>query len=198
MLYSKKFRTIKSDSELVQKYQDSHDAAAFEELFQRYCHLIYGTCLKYLANEEDSKDAVLEIFEKILTRLKIHHVSNFKSWLYTITKNYCLYKLRTNKEKEVTHLKKNGEFQKIFMEFDYFDTLISSKEIQEKKLHAAINQLNEAQSCCIRLFYFEGKSYEAISRETGYDIKKVKSNIQNGKRNLKNLLTQKEVFRDEE
>ncbi len=196
--YSKKFSTKKTDLELVQEYQNSGDVAAFEELFQRYCHLVYGACLKYFSNEEDSKDAVLEIFEKVMSKLKTQDVTNFNSWLYSITKNFCLYKLRRNKQKEEVTPDKNEFIQKKFMEFEDFDTLYSSEKIWEEKLRAAINQLNEAQRRCIQLFYFEKKSYEDISKETGFDRKKVKSHIQNGKRNLKNLLIEKEVFRDEE
>lgn len=195
--YSKNLRTKKTDLELVQKYQDFGDVAAFEELFQRYCHLVYGACLKYFSNEEHSKDAVLEIFEKVMSKLDKQPVTNFNSWLYSITKNYCLDKLRKIKKQNEVAQENDKISKNIFMEFEDFDNLYSSDENWEEKLHAAINQLNEAQRRCIQLFYFKKKSYEDISKETGFDRKKVKSHIQNGKRNLKNLLIQKEVFRDE-
>ena len=38
---------------------------------------------------------------------------------------------------------------------------------------------------CIKLFYLEDKSYQEIAIQTGWELKKVKSDIQNGKRNLK-------------
>lgn len=183
---------------MVQKYQNSGDVAAFEELFQRYCHLVYGACLKYFANEDDSKDAVLEIFEKVMIRLKTQQVTNFNSWLYSITKNFCLSKLRKNRKKDEVIQNNNKNIQKKFMEFEEFDTLYSSNKIQEQELYKALNQLNDAQRQCIQLFYFEKKSYAEISQETGFDIKKVKSHIQNGKRNLKKLLKQTGVFIDEE
>ena len=65
------------------------------------------------------------------------------------------------------------------------------KDIDEKQLDAAMSNLNEEQNKCIHLFYLQEKSYQEVASLTGYDIKKVKSYIQNGKRNLKMFLTKK-------
>jgi RNA polymerase sigma-70 factor (ECF subfamily) len=53
------------------------------------------------------------------------------------------------------------------------------------KLENCIEKLVEEQQLCVRLFYLKQKCYQEIGDETGYDLKKVKSYIQNGKRNLK-------------
>jgi RNA polymerase sigma-70 factor (ECF subfamily) len=55
----------------------------------------------------------------------------------------------------------------------------------EEKLGPCLEALNEEQKQCITMFYFENRSYRQISEETGLEEKKVKSHIQNGKRNLK-------------
>jgi len=54
-------------------------------------------------------------------------------------------------------------------------------------LHNAIGKLSGEQRQCIELMYLDDKSYKEIVEITGYDLKKVKSYIQNGKRNLKIL-----------
>jgi RNA polymerase sigma-70 factor (ECF subfamily) len=62
------------------------------------------------------------------------------------------------------------------------------KEIQEEKLQLlekCIGELNPEQQQSVRLFYLEEKCYKDIAEMTGFDIKKVKSYIQNGRRNLK-------------
>jgi len=48
-----------------------------EILFDRYAHLVYALCLKYLKNEEDSRDAVINIFEKLIVSLKKYEIKNF-------------------------------------------------------------------------------------------------------------------------
>jgi RNA polymerase sigma-70 factor (ECF subfamily) len=59
----------------------------------------------------------------------------------------------------------------------------------------ALKQLSPEQQQCISMFYLEKKSYVEISDLTGFTLMQVKSNIQNGKRNLK-LILQKVMQKD--
>ncbi len=54
-----------------------------------------------------------------------------------------------------------------------------------EKLEKCIETLVDVQQQCVRLFYLKEKCYKDIADETGFDPVKVKSYIQNGKRNLK-------------
>ncbi len=54
------------DQQLVVRYKQTGDNNCVGVLFQRYTHLIFGTCMKYLKDEDDSKDASMQIFEKLL------------------------------------------------------------------------------------------------------------------------------------
>jgi RNA polymerase sigma-70 factor (ECF subfamily) len=179
------------DPQLIEAYRYSDDMTALEELFRRYSHLVFGVCLNYLKNEEDSKDATMEIFEQLIQSLKVQHIRNFKNWLYTVTKNHCLMKLRKTKYFHTT-MKNPEEIENIFMENAPFMHLCNEEENLVGDLNAALSRLNEAQRTCIRMFYFEEKTYRAIAATTGFEEKKVKSHIQNGKRNLKIILTQRE------
>ena len=58
-------------------------------------------------------------------------------------------------------------------------------EADMNRLEDCIERLKEEQRSCIRLFFYEGCSYRQISERLGLDENKVKSYIQNGKRNLK-------------
>ena len=62
---------------------------------------------------------------------------------------------------------------------------VDSREEQLTHLEEALQLLNEEQRLCLELFYLQQKSYQEVSELTGYDMKQVKSYIQNGKRNLK-------------
>ena len=64
------------------------------------------------------------------------------------------------------------------------------KEGQLKNLEEAIKKLKGEQQKCIDLFYLKEKTYDEVAELTGYETKKVKSYIQNGKRNLKIILTE--------
>lgn len=136
--------------------------------------------MKYLKDEDDSKDAVMQIFEKLLIDLKRHEVQNFKSWLHTVAKNYCLMQLR--KKNPETPLTDN-----LVVEKENFLHREEGHELEERLtlMEEAIGQLNEQQKICVELFYLKEKCYQEISDQTGYTMNEVKSFIQNGKRNLK-------------
>lgn len=179
-----------SDVEIIASYQESGDAGHVGELYKRYTHLVLGLCLKYLKNEDKAKDAVMEIFEKLLGDLKVHEISNFKSWLYSVAKNHCLMHLRKeNRERAVFEDFKNNNMDD-FMEIGagLHPSNKEEKEVQFKMLHEAIGSLKTEQRTCIELFYLKDKTYQEISEITGYELKKVKSYIQNGKRKLEIIL----------
>mmetsp|Transcript_8089 Transcript_8089/g.8900 ORF Transcript_8089/g.8900 Transcript_8089/m.8900 type:complete len:109 (+) Transcript_8089:3-329(+) len=94
-----------------------------------------------------------------------------------VTKNECLMLLR--KKGRVT-----AELTKELEASDELELTIK-KEEQLNALEEAIDDLKEEQQSCIKLFYLESRSYQEISALLQLDLKKVKSAIQNGKRNLK-------------
>ncbi len=85
------------DKALVDLYKETENLDTLAILFQRYMDLLYGVCFKYLKDAEAAKDAVMQIFEELVQKLNKHEVDNFKSWLHTLAKNYCLMQLRTPK-----------------------------------------------------------------------------------------------------
>lgn len=192
-LTGKKSRNLSSlpDLELIAKYKAEEACSLVGILFERYTHLVFGVCMKYLSDEAESKDAVMQIFEKLLTDLKIHEVENFKSWLYSVTKNHCLMFLRKNKtrQKHEKEFFENSETNIV----EFVDELhLNNKNNEEAKLDNAIAKLNIKQKKCIELFYLQEKSYKEVADITGFSLKQVKSFIQNGKRNLKQSLESNE------
>lgn len=185
MIYNEKYNHY-SDNELITEYKSTKDNVFVGILYKRYAHLVLGLSLKYLKDEDEAKDAVMQIFEKLLSDLLKHNVEYFKSWLYTFSKNHCLMVIRTKQ----SLLKKEIELElhaDSFMETNNQLHLNSNndKEKQYQALEKAITELNTEQKQCIELFYLQNKSYQEISDITGFSLNEVKSFIQNGKRNLK-------------
>src|ERR1700748_1081029 len=87
-----------ADEKLLQEYRQRGDLAVLAALYGRYMHLVYGVCLKYLKDEEASKDAVMQIFEELITKASKHDVKQFKPWLHVVTRNFCLMQLRSAKK----------------------------------------------------------------------------------------------------
>lgn len=169
-----------SDGELIERYRKTKNEKFFGHIFSRYAHLVYGVCLKYLKNTADAEDAMMQIFEKSLTDFKTSNITYPKSWLYSVSKNFCLMQLR---KKSIT-IDNLSEIEDYKQDIDLIDEK-QLTEINLDKLQKSIKELKEDQKISITLFYLESKSYQQIADQTGWNTKKVKTEIQNGKRNLK-------------
>jgi RNA polymerase sigma factor (sigma-70 family) len=189
LAFIKKILPAQSDPELIKLYKSGGDVNVLGELYAQYMEMVYGVCLKYFKEPEEAKDAVINIFEELVTKLKKYEVSNFKSWLYQLTKNYCLTKIRSRKSKPVTvdidimHLQANDHLDIVAKEIE--------KEAQLDGMADCIEQLPGEQKHAIQLFYLEDKCYKDIADITETEVSKVRSFIQNGRRNLKICMEKK-------
>lgn len=168
-----------TDDELLERYRDSGELALLGQLYDRYMPLVYGVCLKYLHDEEPSKDAVMQIFEELIDKVMQHEIRQFRSWLYVLARNYCLMQLRASQKYNVVAIDDVMESAFVLHPED------ADKEAHLTALERCIQKLNESQQQSIRLFYLQEQCYKDIAEQTGYSLNEVKSFIQNGKRNLK-------------
>ncbi|MGI8582138.1 MAG: RNA polymerase sigma factor [Chitinophagaceae bacterium] len=188
MPFLKNISSADSDNDLIEKYKKSGSLNELGELYQRYMELVYGVCLKYLKEPEDAKDCVINIFEELISKLKKHEIDNFKGWLYQLTKNHCLMKLRKQKtipvniDLSVVQLAENIHLD---------DEL--EKEENFKQMQYCMGQLIQQQRQVIELFYLQKKCYKEISEITEIEINRVRSFIQNGRRNLKICMEKKSI-----
>ena len=182
----------KSDEDLLGRYQNSGNLDLLGELYARHMHLVYGVSLKYLGDPDDAKDATMQIFEKLISELPGQEIRQFKSWLYVLTKNHCLMQIRAKKssEKRLEGLKTELEFMESEGEMHPIDR---EDQSIEQALRECIDKLKAEQKQCIELFYYRKMCYREISGILGMEEKKVKSFLQNGKRNLKICLESKNV-----
>ena len=180
-----------TDNELIEYYRHSGDMNHLSDLYQRYMDLVYGVCLQYLKQPEDAQDAVINIFEELVEKLKKHQIEFFKAWLYQVSKNHCLMILR---KKKIYFVSTEDENVQIGEEMHLEDVL--NKESQLSALQSCIDELSEEQKQSVELFYLQNKCYKEIAIITQMPENKIKSYIQNGRRNLKICMDKKstEIF----
>ncbi len=88
-----------SDEDIVKEYLSTQNVAYFDVLYKRYSGKIFGKCISLLKDEEDAEDSVQEIFMKILLNMaKFSGKSRFSTWIYSITYNYCIDRIRRKKK----------------------------------------------------------------------------------------------------
>ncbi|GAB3005355.1 sigma-70 family RNA polymerase sigma factor [Niabella terrae] len=177
-----------TDSELLQRYLKGRDNQWLGVLLERYTLLLLGLCMKYLKNETEARDAVQQIFLKVIQELPKYRVDYFKSWLYMVGRNYCLTLLRDRKGKIPVPFAEES-VQSPVPEPAGSDSRVDL--LENGLLEAALKNLNPEQHECVTLFYLKKMSYQQVSQSTGYSLLQVKSYIQNGKRNMKLYLEKK-------
>ena len=173
-----------ADADLVLLYRKNDDLQALGEVYQRYMDLVYGVCLKYFKDAEKAKDAVMQIFEELVIKLKKHEIDHFKSWLYQVAKNHCLMQLRTPRNLKTVEL----PVSLMQTEENVHLNGVLEKEENFQRLEYCLTTLSEDQRKAVQLFYLEGKCYNEIVELMGQEWKQVRSFIQNGRRNLKTCM----------
>jgi RNA polymerase sigma-70 factor (ECF subfamily) len=83
-----------TDEELVRKSKED-DERAFGELISRYESKVYSLALKMVRNPEDAEDVLQDTFLRAYRGIKsFQGASTFSTWIYRITANSALMRLR--------------------------------------------------------------------------------------------------------
>jgi RNA polymerase sigma-70 factor, ECF subfamily len=169
-------KSIKSNTELV-KLLKKGDMAAFDSIYNKYCHKLYEFVFMYLKQEEDAEEIVQEVFIKIWeSRSKIDIYSSFESFLFTIAYNETMSLLR----KRVSEIK-SREYLKSLQQIDTADQIID--EIQYKELNHRVQllleQLTPRQKEIYLLSREEGLTHEEIAQKLNISKSTVNNHLVN-------------------
>jgi RNA polymerase sigma-70 factor (ECF subfamily) len=178
-----------ADPEILNLYRQTGDIRLLASLYQRYIDLVYLVCMKYLRDAELSKDEVMNIFEVLITKLRRHEVEHFRPWLHTMVRNHCLMILRSRKHFETTPLDPDRMQSTDGLHLNG----ILEKEEKLNSLANCLEALPPEQRTTVTLFYLQNKCYKEIEQITGMEWNKVRSQIQNGRRNLKICMDRKSM-----
>jgi RNA polymerase sigma factor (sigma-70 family) len=155
--------------------------SALGMLWDRYAHLLYGVCMKYLRDPERSKDMVADLFASLPELLRKHRVDRFRPWVHTVMRNRCLLDLRRQRP--------SARMDQMREPIADEAGEAALREASLQQLEAAIAELNDLQRACIRLFHLERCTYQQTAERAGLSVEQVRSNLQNGRRNLRIILT---------
>ncbi|WP_235297584.1 RNA polymerase sigma factor [Portibacter marinus] len=178
---------LQEDLSAISKYRKSQNQRDLLLFFNKYKGLVFGVCMKYLKDVEASKDAIMDIYEKLVDKLLKHEVSYPKSWLYTLTKNHCYEILRNNRRV----MEKENEAALMYSEEVFHPNYENGKEEELNMLENCVEKLEKEQQMAVRLFYLEKKTYQEVTEMMKITWSKTRSLIQNGRRNLKNCMEKK-------
>ncbi len=172
-----------SDEELLAKYRHSGEARYLGQLYERYLPMVYGICLHFLRDAHAAEDAVMGIYEELVRKVPLHRVEVFRGWLYVLARNYCLMELRRKKRAPTDYHPPQ--------DISHYDAAVPAEEFElspsadSEHLHRCLQRLPEKQRLCLQWFYFEDRSYRAIAEALSEEVGRIRSYIQNGRRNLR-------------
>ncbi|MEO0072882.1 MAG: sigma-70 family RNA polymerase sigma factor [candidate division WOR-3 bacterium] len=177
-----------ADSELVKKAQ-AGDNNAFTELVRRYEHKVYNIAYRMLGNEEEAKDAMQDVFIRVYKFLrKFQSKSSFYTWLYRITTNVCLTRLK-NRQKlesktesldEPTRLQED-EVERELPDYRQNPEELYLRERMREALQMAINELPSDYRAVVVLRDLQGLSNKEVSKALKISVAAVKSRLHRGR-----------------
>jgi len=170
-----------SDESLLARYVRTGETEVLGRLFERYMPMVYGVCLKILKDPGKAEDAMMGVYESLSQKVKKHEIASFRGWLYVLARNYCLMEWRKAQRRPTDHYAPE--------DMVYHDAVEHPAEYElpqdRAPLEKCLEQLNAVQRNTVQWFYYEEKSYKEISEMIAEDVGKVRSYIQNGRRNLR-------------
>lgn len=170
-----------SDEELLADYVGGNSPQSLGVLYERYMPMVYGVCVKITKDSGKAEDAVMAIYEELTRKVKEHKIESFRGWLYVLARNYCLMEWRKAQRRPTDHHAPENMV--------YYDAIepVFEYELPQgaSSLERCLATLSEHQRSCVTWFYYEDKSYKEIADMMAEELGKVRSYIQNGRRNLR-------------
>lgn len=181
------------DVALVERLK-ARDKAALEELVRRHGSKIYGVALQITRDEHEAQEVVQDALVNIWNKIEYFEGrSALTSWLYRVTANAALMKLRRNKKFE----------QQISLDVTRDDEDLPVIELPDAKseptrvltraelaarMQQAIDALAEPYRTTVLLADVEEMSMEEIAEAMGVTVPAVKSRLHRARLALRKAL----------
>ncbi|MCT4587626.1 MAG: RNA polymerase sigma-70 factor [Carboxylicivirga sp.] len=168
----------KSEKQIIEKLSRG-DKIAFGMLFSTYHERLYLFAIHYLNNKETAEDIIQDVFGYVWEKHpELINVNNLSSWLYTITKNHCLKKIKHFKmiQRHSDELKKR-QMDIVRGALENLDASPIIFEEIKKIMDATLESLPPQVRRIFEMSRFENKKNREISDQLGISIKTVEANM---------------------
>lgn len=163
------------------------DTNVFSVLVDRYKDMIFTLALKMVKNREEAEEVSQDTFVKVYNSLnKFKGDSKFSTWIYKITYNTCLDRLKKNKKKESTI--SIDEFSDYLVKT--MDNALSALEEKERKqtIQNCLNLLSSEENFLLTLYYFDDQNLDEIAKIMGINSNNVKVKLFRSRKKLAVIL----------
>lgn len=163
------------------------DTNVFSVLVDRYKEMIFTLALKMIKNREEAEEVSQDTFVKVYNSLnKFKGDSKFSTWIYKITYNTCLDRLKKNKKEDSTI--SIDEFSDHLVKT--MDNALSALEEKERKqtIQNCLNLLSREENFLLTLYYFDDQNLDEIAKIMDINSNNVKVKLFRSRKKLAVIL----------
>ena len=170
------------------------DTKAFNRLYELFAVNVFNTAISYLRNQEEAEEITQDVFVEVhFSAVTFKGDSSVNTWIYRITVNKCLDRIRHRKRKKrfafIVNLfyPESQEVKQDTPHFDHPGIILENKE-NASFLFAAIETLPHQQKTAFILAYIEDLPQKEIASIMNLSVKAIESLLQRAKVNLRREL----------
>lgn len=172
------------DMDIVVAYRRHQHATCFRLLYERYAGKVYSKAMTMLHKPNEAEDATQEIFTKIFLSLgKFEGQAKFSTWVYSITYNLCIDKIRRGKRSRELFAKEVDEPPDLVEEVP--DEALMSMQLSE--LRYVLSELSDDERTLLLMKYKDGVKIKAIANLLGKSESAVKMQLKRVKEKAKRI-----------
>lgn len=173
------------DNAIIQAYREKKHATCFRLLYDRYAGKIYSKAITMLRDEAEAQDATQEIFTKVFLNLgKFKGQSKFSTWVYSVTYNFCIDKIR--KEKRSRQLFTDHSEIPAGEQVDEGDDE-GLRNMQLNGLRKVLRELQDHERTILLLKYKDGVKIKDIAKMLNKNDSAVKMQLKRAKEKAKRI-----------
>ena len=172
------------DTDIIRAYRARKHALCFQLLYDRYAGRIYSKAMTMLHKESEAEDATQEIFTRVFLNLhKFEGQSKFSTWVYSITYNFCIDKIRKDKRNRELFAEEVADPPDTAEEVA--DETLTNMQVNE--LRYVLGQLTEAERTLLLMKYKDGVKIKAMAHLLGKKESAVKMQLKRTKEKAKRI-----------
>ncbi|HEB62213.1 MAG TPA: RNA polymerase sigma factor [Bacteroidetes bacterium] len=158
---------------------------AQKELYQKYSPMLFAVIKRYIKNDYDAEDVLIDTFMKIYDNLsKFKKEGSFEAWIRKIAVRESLMFLRRNK------------VFKLFIEADNLiipDKINIVDELNLEDLLKALDLLPVGYRTVFNLYVIEGYKHREIAEQLNISINTSKSQLRLAKERMQKLIKEQNI-----
>ncbi len=169
----------------------SGDRTAQRMMYERFAAKMFGVCRRYIKNEADVEEVLLNGFYKVFSNLaKFSHKGSFEGWIRRIMVNEALMFIR--KQNKVSNLQLVG-----LADYQHpASPQMPDRKIQEDDILCLLDDLPPGYRTVFNLYAIEGYSHKEIAEKLGVSVNTSKSQLLKARRMLQELLEKADIGRE--